>query len=339
LGKRHDLVWGLGYRRLWNDSDSTSRTPLQYNPPDKTAQLFSIFAQDEITLIKDRVRLILGSKLEHNDYSGYDLQPTIRVSWTPESNQTVWGAVSGAAVTTGRTHEDIRVNVTAFPTVGGTPALLAVFGNKEFESQRILAYEAGYRVQAHNRLSLDIATFYNRYDRLLTAEPGMPFFEVDPFPPHLVIPLVLDNRMRGRSYGVESSVVLDVTPAWRLAGSYSFIRTRLKRDIGSLDTTSKEAGEGYSPQHQFQIHSNTRLPGNLELDASLYRVSRLVYPSVPGYSRLDLRLGWRFAERVELSAVAQNLLDDRHLEFGGKEPGVQSSFVKRSAYGKLTWTF
>jgi len=336
---RHNVVWGLGYRLSWDKTDTTSRTAVQYDPKSRTVQLFSLFAQDEITLVKDRLKLMVGSKVEHNDFSGFEAQPSIRVLYLPSSRSTVWGAVSRAAATTSRKDEDLRVNVASIPNPEGPPILLAVFGNKNFESQTVTAYEAGYRAQAGGRITFDLATFYNSYNRLRTIEPGRPFLETDPQPAHLIFPLVFDNLMRGETYGGEVSINLNATNEWKLACSYSLLRLQLRRTRESVDTTSEESGEGSSPQHQFQIHSYYKLPRNLELDASLYHVSRLPYLPVPSYTRLDLRFGWRMSERIEFSAGGQNLLNDRHLEFTGDDAGVLSSQVKRSAYGKLTWRF
>lgn len=337
VGRRQDIVWGLGYRLLWDGTDSTIRTPVQYTPKEKTVQLFNVFVHDEITLIKDQLRMMVGSKIEHNHYSGFEIQPSVRASWTPTARQTVWGAVARAAATTSRKDEDIRVNVAAIPIPNGPPAIVALFGNPNFKSQEVIAYEAGYRTQAGSNLSIDLAAFYNVYDHLRTLEPGTPFFENDPQPPHMVIPLMFDNLMQGKTYGTEISANANITRGWRLAGSYSFLRAQLRRYAESLDTSSKEAGEGNNPQHQFQLHSYLRLKGKFELDASLYHVSRLPNIQVPHYSRFDVRVGKRFGENVEFSICGQNLLDGRHLEFTGPDIGALSSQVRPSAYAKLIW--
>lgn len=345
LGKRNDLVWGLGWRFVGHETDSSSSTPVQFNPKNESNQLFSIFAQDEITLVKDRLRVMVGSKLEHfaeiasNESGTFNVEPSIRLSWTPESRQTVWASVSRAVRTLARNDVDIRVNLAAFPGPNGTPNILALLGAEGFRSETVRSYEAGYRIQPRRRLSLDIATFYSVYDHLKTSEPGKPFFEADPQPPHVVIPLMAGNLMRGETYGAETSVNLDVSTAWRLTGSYSLLKTQLHRYAESRDTTSEALGEGINPQHQIQLHSYLKLPRNFELDTSLYHVSRLVAGKVPGYTRLDVRFGWQVAERLEISAGGQNLLDDRHLEFAASGTGAIPSQVKRSAYGRITWRF
>lgn len=344
IGKRHDIVWGLGARLVRHETDSTSVTPVQFSPKAESTRLLSIFAQDEITLVQERLRLILGAKVEHLTELGSDeparieVQPGVRLLWTPQSHQTVWAAVSRAVRSLARIDIDIRVNLAAFPGPTGTTNILALFGSEDAKPDRVLAYEAGYRVQLNKRLSLDIATFYNFYDRLRTQEPGLPFFEADPQPAHVVIPLFFSNLMRGETYGVETSLNLNITNAWRLTGSYSFLRMQLHRLDESRDNLA-EGEEGDSPQHQFQLHSFLRLPRNFELDAALYHVSSLPFPQVPSYDRLDIRLGWHVAENIEISAGGQNLLDGRHLEFAGNGIGVQSSYIRRSAYGKFTWKF
>jgi outer membrane receptor protein involved in Fe transport len=329
--------WSLTDRDSLTLEGDIYHSHLQENP-------VAVFLQDEITLVKDRLKIVLGSKVEHlrdlvANATELSAEPSIRMLWTPQSHQTIWAAVSRAVRTPARSDTDIRSNISAFPGPDGTFNILTLFGNEHFKSETVLAYEAGYRVQPNSELSFDATTFYNIYDRLQTFEPGAPFFEADPPPAHVIIPVVFGNLMRGRTYGAEASMNLNVTKGWRLAGSYSFLRMRLQPYAESLDSGGALATEGRSPEHQFQLHSYLRLPRNFELDASLYHVSQLTHAQVPSYARLDLRFGWRIAEGVEISAVGRNLLDGRHEEFAGSDAAVLTSQVKRSAYGKVTFTF
>ena len=144
--------------------------------------------------------------------------------------------------------------------------------------------------------------------------------------------------MRGETYGLEEAVNLEVNRRWKVRGSYSFLRLQLHHDATSLDTVS-ELGEGDNPEHQFQIHSYLNLWRNVNSDTALYRVSRLASQQVPGYTRIDSRLGWHVRENIELSAGVQNLLDRRHAEFNGNDTLVFPSQVRRSVYGKMTFRF
>jgi len=145
------------------------------------------------------------------------------------------------------------------------------------------------------------------------------------------------NLMSGVTYGLEASTALNVTAGWKLSGAYSLLRMQLRPYATSRDEAA-EAAEGDSPRHQFQVHSLLALPHNFEADAALYHVSSLPNQQTPRYTRLDLRLGWRPTERLELSFAGQNLLDGRHREFAGLG-SVLTSQPQRSAYGKLAWRF
>jgi iron complex outermembrane recepter protein len=342
LGRRQGLVWGGGYRHVWDKSNGNSSTPVQFTPARETSRLASIFAQDEITLVKDRLRLILGSKLQyfshqHDTSSDLKVQPNLRVSWTPGRNQSVWGAISHAVRTSARTEEDLRANYAAFPGPNGIPNVLTVMGNKESKFEAVRAHELGYRVQPGNNVSFDLTAFYNRYDHLQTFELGQPFFEAG-LRPHVVIPIYYDNLMRGETYGAEVSANWNVVRHWKLSGSYSLLRMQLQPAAASRDVSAEQA-EGHSPRHQFQVHSWLKLPRNFEFDSSFYSVSALSTQQIPGYTRLDARLGWRVKEGIELSLGLQNLLDNRHPEFNGTAQAVVSSEIKRSIYGKLIWHF
>ena len=223
---------------------------MRYNPVAKTVQLFSVFAQEEVVLVKDRLRLTLGAKIEHNDFSGFEAQPNIRILWTPRNHQTVWGSISRAVRAASRSNEDLRVNIAAFPGPRGMPVVLAIIGNPDLKSEKVTAYEFGYRAQAGKRFSLDVATFYNVYDRLTATEPGTPFLETDPLPVHLVMPLIFKNVMWGETYGAETSLNVNVVRKWRLAGSYSFIKLNMHLDPLSQANGAEEV-ERSSPQHQF----------------------------------------------------------------------------------------
>ena len=190
-----------------------------------------------------------------------------------------------------------------------------------------------------NKLSLDIATFYNSYRRLSTAYVGTPFFVADPSPPRVVIPVTYSNQLLGKTYGTEASVNWNVMSHWKLSAAYSFLQAQLQVYPGSPLPATAENGEGNSPKHQVQFHSYLALPHNLELDTSLYRVSRLNSGSIPGYTRLDARLGWRLSDSLDLSLGVQNLLDPRHSEFGETNLGETRTQSERAIYGKLTWRF
>jgi iron complex outermembrane receptor protein len=337
LGRRQNIVWGLGYRLIADQTNSNSGTPVQYNPKGRTLQIFSTFAQDEITLVKDRLQLTLGAKLEHNDYSDFEFQPNLLIRWTPHTGQTLWATASRAVKTPARGDRDLRINISAFTDPAGRLNLIALVGDPNYKPETLLAYEFGYRVQPSSRLSLDLATFYNKYNHLKTTEPGIPFFESEPIP-HLLIPIRYGNLLRATTYGLEAATNWNVTERWKLSASYSWLQVKPRRDESSGDADDERA-ENSSPDHQFQVRSYLKFARNFEFDTSLYYVGRLIGQQIPGYARLDARLGWRLREGLDLSIGGQNLLDNRHPEFGSLNQGVVAGQVKLSFYGKVTWRF
>jgi iron complex outermembrane receptor protein len=336
LGSRQDIVWGFGYRHT--SDNSLPGYAISLNPSSQSQNLASVFIQDEIRLA-DFLSLTLGSKLEHNPYTGFQAEPSGRLAWSPADHQTVWAAVSRAIRQPARADESLRDNQSVYPGPGGLDTLISVFGNPNFKSEVLLAYELGYRVEATQRISLDFASFYNVYHDLRTLEPGTPSV-VTTSPPYLLVPETFSNGMHGNTFGAEVSADWKVVDRWKLTGSYSWLDMRLQLDPSSHDTSSATAAAGQSPRHQFQVRSYVTLPRKLDFDSSLYYVDRLPALNTPAYTRVDTRLAWRATESVELSLQGQNLLDGRHFEFiDAPDQLYLSSQVKRSVYGKVTWRF
>jgi len=312
LARRHGVVWGLGFRLI---SDSVGNTPLlAFLPSHVQRKWFTGFVQDEIALIPERLHLILGTKVEHNDYTGFELQPAGRVSWTTRRRGTLWAAVSRAVRTPSRIDRELFVP-------GQPPYLLE--GGPDFRSEDLLAYELGYRVQAQDRLRMTLATFYNRYDHLRSVE------MVNPPAP---LPIVLANRLEGKSYGAELTADYRLTNTWQLRAGYTEMRVRTEAKPGSTDTTRASS----DPDRQLSLRSSLDLPAQLKLDADARYVGAINNQQVAAYGELDLRVAWQPAAALELSLVGQNLLHRRHVEFGA--PASRHE-IERGVYGRVEWHF
>ncbi|PYU26214.1 MAG: hypothetical protein DMG30_02645 [Acidobacteria bacterium] len=145
--------------------------------------------------------------------------------------------------------------------------------------------------------------------------------------------------MYGTTHGVEASVNWEITRRWTLNSGYSFLNTNLHADPASLDTMSVTGTQGSTPDNQAELRSHVELSRGLSWDANAYFVERLAAQLIPSYTRLDMQVTWRLAERIELNLVGQNLLKDDHAEFRDILQSVNSSLVKRSTYARLTWQF
>lgn len=338
-GARQDVIWGGGYRRSWDDTEGT--IDQSFSPADMALDMFNLFAQDTIALDPDRVFLTLGTKLENSSFAGTSLQPNIRLAWTPNNWETFWGAVSRADRTPDRRDVQLVAPLAVFPDPSGsnTPVEVILFGNPRFQSEHAMDYEAGFRTQPNGRLSLDVTTFFNRYDHLESLEPGSKTLQARPAPARFVIPILFGNLLYGSTEGGELYANVKMTDRWTLSPGYAFLEMHLRTKPSSQDMTSVAEYQGSSPQHQAQLHSHVELSRGLFWDASAYFVSGLPVQGVPSYTRIDTQLTWQFAERADLSVVGQNLLRDHHLESMDQLTLVNSSLIKRSAYAKLTWRF
>jgi iron complex outermembrane receptor protein len=202
--------------------------------------------------------------------------------------------------------------------------LTLIRGSSEFESEELIAYELGWRVQPHEKVSVSWAAFYNEHDNIRSAEPG---------PPPFGIPITFGNGVEGESYGLEMSSLVQLTDWWRVRGGYTFVEKNLsvKSDSSDLNRATAESDD---PQQQMLVQSMMDLPGDFELDTVLRYVDTLPNADVPGYAGLDVRLAWKPNKNVELALVGQNLLDNEHPEFVPDAPGPRE--IERSFYGKIT---
>jgi iron complex outermembrane receptor protein len=336
-GARQDIVWGANYRNT--ESDTHGSLLISLHPPDISMRLFSSFLQDEIAVVPDKLYLTIGTKVDHNYYTGFKLLPSARLAWTPLPRHMFWAAISKADRTPAETDTGRRINVAGFQTPGGPPALIALVGNPRFEDEGLTAYEAGYRTTLLPNLSIDLAAYYSDYNHQQTTEPAPPFFETTPGPPHLVLPITYQNLMYGEARGFEIATNWKVMPRWTLSPGYAFGQIQMHLDAPSQDTSSVLNTEGSSPVHSAQLRSHTDLRHGISWDVSGYFVDRVKSGNIPSYTRLDTGLTWRWTESLAMSVVGQNLVKDRHLEFVDGSGSVRSTLIKRSFYTKFTWQF
>jgi iron complex outermembrane receptor protein len=336
---RHKLVWGLGVRRTRDRFDGSDFISLL--PEERTDDLYSGFLQDEIALVPERVWLTVGTKVEENDYTGLEVQPSVRALWTPRPRQSLWAAVSRAVRTPSRAEADVRLVGDVLPPgalfPGAPPAIALFLGSADFGSEELLAYEAGYRVGLAAGLFLDVAAFYNDYDELRTSTAGEPSLVLAPVP-HLVIPNVIDNRMAGETWGLEIAARWWVSDRWRLDAAYGFLEMDLEV-AGEDPILSAEVLEGESPEQQLSLRSSWDVTAALELDLVGRYVGALPSQGVEEYVEADLRLGWRVRPGLTVTVVGRNLLDDRHREFVPEIIPTEPTTVERSVHAAATWTF
>jgi iron complex outermembrane receptor protein len=333
LGDRHQITCGAGYRYIHYENPSADPFTLSDQQPEGSLFVASQFVQDEITLAPDLLALTLGCKLEQNNYTGLEYQPTARLLWTPDRTHSMWGAVSRAV----RMPDPIDRNlfVTGPPVGGGLfPREL---GDPGFQSETLIAYELGYRAQVTEQFSYDIATFYNTYNDLRAFQllPVRPEFV--PPPPHLILPLEFTNGSYGDAYGVELATNWSISETWRVSAQYTLLRMFIFAAPGNIPSINA----GDNPKNQIYLRSSWNLRENVDFDLMFRYVDCLTNLNVPSYATMDLRLAWRPREHIELALVGQNLLQTYHYEWGQSRElaglGWEVTEVPRSVYGMITW--
>jgi iron complex outermembrane recepter protein len=326
----NDFLWGLGARV--SDGRAPEVVPTYvFVPNHRVDQLYSVFVQDQIPIVRDQLEIIVGSKILHSAFVGFDAEPSGRLLWTPTAHQTVWAAVTRAV----RTPSDLDENLQVTKLTSTAPLTFSqTNGNGKFIDEDLLGYEAGYRNLLNQKFSIDLAAFYNNYDHLSSTEPGTPFTETSPVPDR-VIPFIRGNGVLGNTSGFEVTPDWRPKPWWRLTASYSYLLMELSTRRSSLDTTTVSATDGASPRHQVETQSFVNLPGNLELSVAGRYISALPAQLVKSYGTADAELEWHPRKHVSFSVTGQNLVQPQHPEFGG-DPGPLVG-IKRSAYGTITW--
>jgi iron complex outermembrane recepter protein len=330
--ERHELYWRAGYREA---RDSVTDSPyLRFRPSERTDRTYSVTVRDDLALIGDRLTLSAGARVEHNAYTGAEVQPSARLLFTPNSRDTFWAAVSRARRVPTRMDSDVWSNVVATSLFGSVPVILRQLGDPGAKPEGLDMVEAGYRVQRSGRWAIDLAAFHSRYSNLGALAIAGVETEADPVF-HYVVPLTRTNQQTARGYGGEVFGQWNVTRRWTLKPGYSLLN--LKASAPSLPSPH-EAASGTDPQHQFQLRSMLDLARNLQLDTNVYQVGALPGYGIDGYTRLDVRVGWRPQRSVELSVSGQNLLEGRHLEYLADGQYLATE-ARRGVVVRGTWSF
>jgi iron complex outermembrane receptor protein len=326
---RHELLWGAALRSTSDSLDNTLFAT--FEPRNRDDQTISGFLQDRIGLLENRVHLTVGSKVEHNDYTGTEYQPNVRIAWTPDERRALWAAVSRAVRIPARLNTDLQLTAPfAVPGID-VPFYVNVNGSDAFEAEKLDAYEIGYRMQVGERLSFDVAAFRNRYDDLQTMEAQEPMLVEGP-PTYVLLPAVQANGMEGDATGGTLAANWQPRPAWRLKFQYARLDLELRPKVGSNDLNSPNQA-GNSPEYQLSLYSFIDFSTALSLFTGIRYVDDLPNQGIDSYTAVDLNLLWQISPTMRASLTAQNATDAHHAEFG------EGNEIERSVLAKLTWSF
>tara|TARA_R110001583_G_scaffold21088_4_gene80284 strand:- start:19527 stop:21521 length:1995 start_codon:yes stop_codon:yes gene_type:complete len=331
--KNHDLIWGGGYRFSKNNFTSSQYVSLENVRGD--SEIWNLFVQDSISFPDQNMTLTLGTKLENNNYTGTELQPNIRLAWVPSEKITWWGAISRA----NRTPSRADVESTVFTSVieqNGFPIVSKAYGNKDFKSEQLDAYELGTRWKLLPQLSLDLALYYNEYENLRSSSRGNPYLSDDYT--YLIVPLYLGNSIGGHSKGFELLMNWQATARSRYRFVYNYLDIDLS-DNEDNDTSSIIISliEDRALKHQVSLWGAFDLSPSVELDVRLYYNAERSWneEKIDAIVDADLRLGWQATQALSLSLVGRNLLHSAEQGFI-TEAWESASEIERSVFLNAT---
>jgi iron complex outermembrane receptor protein len=324
------VSWGAGARS--SDSNITPKFPtLTVVPEDRNQRLASVYGQDEIALLPDELYATIGTKLEHNTYTGWEVQPSARLLWRVDTQETLWAGVTRAVRTLSRIETDLRLTQFLMPS----PLIyVQLAGSPSVDAEGLVGMEAGYRRLLTPSLYVDLTAFHNTYGNLSSFSPFVVTQETTPIA-HLLGTTTYENGIRAASDGVE------IAPDWRprdwarVRGSYALLSINATNRPGSTDTNNVALYEGSVPRHQASVQASLTLPNHVEVDYVQRAVGHLHSHNVPGYVTGDARVAWTIGHGLTLAAAAQNLWAPNHVEFFRDEfptPGI-----RRSAYVSVQW--
>ncbi len=341
VNDQQDLVWGLGYRRHQDQFRDTSRG-VKIIPNQSTFNLFSFFLEDQIKLIPEKLNLSAGVKLEHNNFTNFEWQPSLRLIWLPDPNHRLWLAVSRAVRLPSPVEQNLYVNLFASPPsplTGNLPSLYSVFGRGDLQSEKLIAYEAGYRGLLTKNFSIDTSLFYNDYDHLLAAEQITPSISFEGSSPYLSIPIKTKSFGAGYNVGIELAMDWRPSDYWRLRFGYAQSYSNIKQGVDTLYQLGRH--------QQISLWSSWHIQHDLDLDvwwrytnaSEITTFTGLGTVTIDPRSSLNFRLAWRPRQDLEFSLIGMDLLNKNHLE------SVQEIFspvpiaIERTIYGQLKWCF
>jgi len=338
IGSRQNLIYGFRYR--YTASDSEAKSSLFFSQSKRYDYLYSFFIQDEISLLANELFLTLGSKFEYQSFSDFEVQPTVRLLWKANEDNSLWVAVSRAVRSPSIFEQDLAVLASYWPTDSDPSQVLGfwVLGDPDMEAEENLAYEAGYRTTLTSTVSLDLALFYNTYDDVRGFKTLQPSPVLVPVP-HLRTGLQMANNVSGYVYGFELSADWKPLESLGFHVNYSNLQIEVD-DTPELPESLANEIDGRSPTSLLSLSMNWMPRNDLDLGLYLYGSSDLNYARdpVPSYTRCDLRLAWRPVTGVELSLVGQNLFDSDHTEYPSTD-ALLNSDIPQSVYAGLTLDF
>ncbi len=342
LFDRHHVTWGGNYRLYHNKVHDTSY--ITFDPRAQTNHVGGAFVRDDITLLPEILQFTLGSRFEHNDFTGWEIQPNARLLWTPNTENSIWASVSRAVRTPSRGENDLTLHAGELKDIPGLPnfpfpVFSILHGSNQFNSEKLIAYELGYRRQLSSQASIDLTGFINDYSQLRDLSFGA-FTLTTGLPRQLLASGTMNNQASALTYGFESSIDWKPINNWRLQGSYSFLNMHVNSNelLKGTDPTTGGA-EKINPRHLLSLRSNYDISERLQFNLWLRYTSNIAYYHIPSFVTMDAKLVFKPTKNTELFLVGQNLFSQHHQEFVTDTFPTIPAIIPRGMYAGAVWRF
>lgn len=316
--KHHDLVMGAGFRHARDHIESEPHAPeFRVEPMRSQHKVSNIFLQDRIHLPYS-LHATAGLKVERNDLSGTELQPTLRLDWAPEFGSTLWTAWSRSTRTPARFEKE-----------------LSNLPNPDLDAETVDAFDVGIRHRVSKHSTLEVSAFESHYDDLIGLEPD----------PAKLPNLRQENSIEGVVRGIELEGRWEPRPHWELRSGYTHLHMNLKAKNGhsvtvpGLGKSYDQLIEDSDPKHRVFLQSRNDIGSEWKLSSTLRYVGKTNrMKPIPAYTELDLAAEWAPQKHFTLDLIGRNLLDRQHPEADGS-PFTGHTEIERSLLIRGNWQF
>ena len=198
-------------------------SPWRFSPAKASFNQFSAFVQDEIGFFEQphaALRLVLNSSTTRLRVSSSNR--TYESSAPSAKKQYSLGGSFASCPNSRDNRRGPAVECRGYspeapPLNSPLPVIEPIFGSTQFESEDLIAYEAGYRVQATSTFSAGYSRLFITITRIFDPpSPVRPLSRAAPTPSYVVLPFVAEQQdgrrnLRHRTFrGVENSPQMEI---------------------------------------------------------------------------------------------------------------------------------
>lgn len=287
----HAIVLGAGLRTT-RDNFVNNLNGFELDPQSRRLWVYNVLAQDRIAL-SPTISVTAGIKAERTSFTGLEILPNLRLAWHPDEDTLIWAAASRAVRTPSRIDRQLE--------------FLPLLATSNFQSEKLIAFEAGYRGVPLRHVSLSISAFVNRYDDIRTTE----------FQPGGQFPIQLMNGLEGWTYGLEAWGAAQLWPWLRLSLGLSTIWKNFHEKPGHADLAGRDE-LGHDPNLQLFARAEIAPVDRWRLNLGVRRIGALddsvSEPPIHAYIEADANLTYQLSSALDLFVAGNNLLHDNHIE-------------------------